>query len=69
MVVHWDGKTLTLGGNVKSARVCVGVDEEQTRNLLGIPEAEPGRGEAEFEVVKEHYSEMGGEGQNCWNGL
>ena len=57
VVVHWDGKTLTLRGNVKSTRVCVylsGVEAEQTRKLLGIPEAKSGRGEDEFGVVKEH---------------
>ena len=48
VVVHWDGKTLvlTLRGNTKSTRICVylsGVDAEQTRKLLEIPEAKSGK--------------------------
>ena len=57
VVVHWDGKTLTLRGRIESIRVCVylsGVDAEKTRKLLGIPKTESGKGVDEFEVVKEH---------------
>ena len=59
-VIHWDGKMLHLRGRVGSNRVCVylsGIDENQTKKLLGIPEAETGRGIAEFEVVKGCMSE------------
>ena len=41
VVVHWDGKTLTLRGRLESKRVCVylsGVQEEKMRKLLGISE-------------------------------
>ena len=57
VVVHWDGKTLTLRGHINSIRVCIylsGVDAEKTRKLLGIPETSSGKGVDEFEIVKEH---------------
>ena len=56
VVIHWDGKTLHLRGRVGSNRVCAylsGIDANQTKKLLGIPQAETGKGIAEFEVVKE----------------
>ena len=62
VVVHWDGKTMTLRGGVESKRVCIylsGVDKERTRKLLGIPETESGKGVDEFEVVKKHLKKWG----------
>ena len=62
MVVHWDGKTLKVCGQLESKRVCVyvsGVEEEQVRKLLGIPETSSGKGEEEFKVVKEKLKEWG----------
>ena len=43
VVVHWDGKTLTLRGQIDYIWVCIylsGVDAEKTKKLLGIPEKE-----------------------------
>ena len=40
VIVHWDGKTLTLKGNLKSNRVCVyvtGTEAEILRKLLAVP--------------------------------
>ena len=66
VVVHWDGKTLTLRGRIQSKRVCIylsGVDAEQTRKLLGIPQAASGTGEDEFEMVKEYLVKWGVRGE------
>ena len=57
VVVHWDGKTLTLKGRVESKRVCIylsGVEAEKSIKLLGIPECSSGKGVDEFEVVREY---------------
>ena len=57
VVVHWDGKTLTLKGKVESKRVCVylsGVEAEKSIKLLGIPECSSGKGVDEFQVVREY---------------
>ena len=56
VVLHWDGKTLKLRGNIKSNRVCVylsGVSEESYRKLLGIPECCSGKGADEADLVQE----------------
>ena len=60
VVVHWDGKTLKLRGNIKSNRVCIylsGVDEESIRKLLGIPECCSGKGADEADLVKRFLEE------------
>ena len=56
VVIHWDGKTLSLRGRIESKRVCVylsGVNAEKVRKLLGIPETSSGKGVDEFELVKD----------------
>ena len=53
--LHWDGKTLTVRGKIKSNRIAVyltGTDGQKYRKLLGIPETPSGSGEAEAKVVK-----------------
>ena len=53
--LHWDGKTLTIKGKIKSNRIAVyltGTDGQRYRKLLGIPETPSGSGEAEAGVVK-----------------
>ena len=55
VVVHWDGKTLTLRGRLESKRVCVyvsGVEEDWMRKLFGIPETNSARGEDELKVIR-----------------
>ena len=57
VIVYWDGKTFKLEGRIMSKRVCIyisGVDVENIRKLLGIPEVESGKGVDEFEMVKEY---------------
>ena len=59
-MAHWDGKTMTLRGRIESKRVCIylsGVDAEETRKLLGIPQCISGKGIDEFEVTKEFLVE------------
>ena len=54
VTAHWDGKTLTLKGNIKSNRVCVyltGADALHTRKLLGVPETPSGTGYDEAKIV------------------
>ena len=54
VTVHWDGKIVSLKGNIKSNRVCVyltGVDADQDRKLLGVPETASGTGHDEAKVV------------------
>ena len=56
VVVHWDGKTLSLRGRIESKRVCVylsGVEADKVRKLLGIPECCSGKGVDEFELVRD----------------
>ena len=56
VVLHWDGKTLKLRGNIKSNRVCVylsGVSEESYRKLHGIPECCSGKGADEADLVQD----------------
>ena len=56
VIVHWDGKTLTLKGNLKSNRVCVyvtGTEAEILRKLLAVPETPNGTGLAEANTVIE----------------
>ena len=48
---------MVLCGRKESKQVCVylsGVEEEQTRKLLGIPETSSGKIVEEFRVVNEH---------------
>ena len=55
MVVHWDGKLLKLKGNITTNRVAVyvtGVQADNVRKLLGIPDCPDGSGAAEFGVVR-----------------
>ena len=57
VVVHWDGKTLTLKGRIESKRVCIylsGVDSDNMIKLLGIPECPSGKGVDEFELVRDY---------------
>ena len=57
VVVHWDGKTLTLRGRVESKRVCIylsGVEAVNMIKLLGIPECSTGKGIDEFELVRDY---------------
>ena len=57
VVVHWDGKTLTLRGRVESKRVCIylsGVEAVNMIKLLGIPECSTGKGIDEFEFVRDY---------------
>ena len=52
--LHWDGKTLTVRGKIKSNRIAVyltGTDGQRYRKLLGIPETMSGSGAAEANVV------------------
>ena len=68
VVVHWDGKILTVKGNKESNRVAVyvsGVDGTGFRKLLGCPETKDGTGKAEAEVVKTLLESWGIEGQVC----
>ena len=62
MVGHWDGKIFRVKGNKVSNRVCVyvtGVDAENTRKLLGVPETVDGTGKAESDVVTHLLEEWG----------
>ena len=55
LVVQWDGKIVKEKANRLSNRVCVyitGVENEDVRKLLGVPETVDGTGMAESEVVK-----------------
>ena len=72
VVSHWDGKTLTLRGQVESKSVAIylsGVDTEQTRKLLGIPECVSGKGKDEFELTQEISHSMGCEEAACRDGF
>ena len=55
LVVQWDGKIVKEKGSKLSNRVCVyvtGVENEDFRKLLGVPETVDGTGMAESELVK-----------------
>ena len=54
VTAHWDGKTLSLKGDIKSNMVCVyltGADAHHTRKLLGVPETSSGTGYDEAKIV------------------
>ena len=56
LVVHWDGKLLKLTGNIQSNRIAVyvtGVNADNVRKLLDVPDSPDGTGAEEFKVVKE----------------
>ena len=68
VVVHWDGKILTMKGNKDSNRVAVyisGVDDDRFRKLLGCPETKDGTGKAEADVVKTVLRSWNIGGQVC----
>ena len=68
VVVHWDGKILTVKGNKESNRVAVyvsGVDDSGFRKLMGCPEVQDGTGMSEAKVVKAFLEEWGVEKEIC----
>ena len=68
VVVHWDGKILTMKGNVESNRVAVyvsGLDSSGFRKLLGCPETSDGTGRSEAEVVQKLLESWGVGDQVC----
>ena len=53
--LHWDGKTLTVRGKIKSNIIAVyltGTDGQRYMKLLGIPKTQSGSRKAEARVVK-----------------
>ena len=68
VVVHWDGKSLTLKGGIESNRVAVylsGLDSRGFRKLLGCPETSDGTGKSEAEVVQKLLEDWGVGEQLC----
>ena len=68
VIVHWDGKILTITGNIESNRVAVyisGVDATGFRKLIGCPETKDGTGKSEAEVVKAFLESWGIGKQIC----
>ena len=56
IVLHLDGKILTVTGSLESNRVAIyisGVDIDKFKKLLGAPESKDGTGLAEAEVAQD----------------